>query len=160
MKISKLLLAACCLLLTVSACKKDKSKSFRDMVTEGHWQISDIHQLVLVDTAVIFEVTYEDMEACAKDDFLIFDPSGVLIFDQGADKCEPREPQTENQGSWSLSSDGKTLTFDPDSTFSKQYVVQHLNSESALITHYNTSFDSFFNAMLTSIDTIAVRNIR
>ncbi len=55
----------------------------------------------------------QGVDDCSKDDCTNFNSDKTLAFDEGATKCDPSDPQTST-GTWSLSSDGKTLTITQD----------------------------------------------
>ena len=53
--------------------------------------------------------SYPDMAPCSQDDFMEFQPKGVLVQDNGPNKCVPFMPQSL-KGTWCTSNAGKTLT--------------------------------------------------
>lgn len=101
------------LVVTLSSCKKDdEEKTATDYLTGGNWTTTgmiinpgiDIGGVVITD---VFDVLIED---CSKDDFVSFNGDGTITEDEGATKCDPDDPQTITDGTWTLSSDGTTLT--------------------------------------------------
>lgn len=56
------------------------------------------------------------INACSMDDFLKFGTNKVLTHDEGATKCDPTDPQTDN-GTWDMPSDTKLTLALPNSDF-------------------------------------------
>lgn len=98
----------------VSSCKKDDeddSNNVKDILTSGNWKITAMTVDPGVDFGGGFVINdlYSMMPAYTKDDFVTFQSDGKVIFDEGPTKYQPSDPQT-TEGTWSLSSDNKTLT--------------------------------------------------
>jgi len=53
-------------------------------------------------------------ENCTKDDFIKFNTNFSVIFDEGATKCDPTDPQTETE-IWSFGPNESTIIIDGDS---------------------------------------------
>lgn len=97
--INYLVLFVFALALTVTSCKKDNAtKSNKDILTSKSWKISSMK---------INGVAWT-VDACSKDDIIIFATNGTFTNNPGAIKCDPNETTTTD--SWSLSDDGKYLT--------------------------------------------------
>lgn len=94
--------------ISVSSCKKDddNDKSKNDLLTQKGWKIVTI--LDDPGTGV-----YENfpIDECNKDDVLKFETNHTYHLSIGT-PCDPSD--SDETGSWSLSSDEKTLTVDGD----------------------------------------------
>lgn len=110
-KVSMLTIA---LLIVLSSCKKDDAaKTPKDFLTAGYWKVTGMEFNPGIDIGggvVITDVFDLIVPACVKDDLLKFNTNGTLTEDEGATKCDPDDPQTITDGTWTLSDDGKTLT--------------------------------------------------
>ena len=98
-----LILALFLLTLTVTSCKKDEvAKTKREILTSHTWKW--------------FSARYNDtnipVPPCIVDNVLTFSANGTFTESTGAIKCSPDEPDAT--GSWSLSADEKTFTWDGD----------------------------------------------
>ncbi|MCW5922393.1 MAG: lipocalin family protein [Saprospiraceae bacterium] len=106
---SLLMVAVGAFLLT--ACNKD-SKSPEELLTgPSCWSY------IKNETFNVATNQWQDdpLEDCEKDDCINFRDDDTVVFDEGATKCDPADPQSTTF-SWSLSADGKTLTLsDPSS---------------------------------------------
>ena len=100
----KLLLALFAFTVLFSACKDDSgddggttAKTKTDLITEGSWKISAATSDPPI---VILGVEFSDfmamMDECDKDDLTTYMADGSGTFDEGATKCDPADPQTEN----------------------------------------------------------------
>jgi hypothetical protein len=91
------------LAMSVSSCKKDDSNSStpKGILTSKSWKLSSL-KINGVET----------IEDCNKDDIMTFAANGTYTTTVGAITCYDGE--TNTSGTWSLSSDGKTLTVDGD----------------------------------------------
>lgn len=90
------------LLLGVS-CKKDDAadKPKADLLTNGKWKISaSVATFSVLGTTQTLDI-YALIEDCDLDNFFIFQSAGVLIADEGADRCDANEPQ-QVEGTWEL----------------------------------------------------------
>lgn len=125
MKLYSLRLGILLLGLTVvfSACKKNEdddndtpSKTNKEYLTAGFWKTTGmtIDPGVNVFGTVITDI-FEQWEDCEKDDLIKFNSDGSITDDEGATKCDTNDPQTQNDGTWVMSSDNKSVTIDyPD----------------------------------------------
>lgn len=52
-----------------------------------------------------------DMEACDKDNFITFQADGKLLYDEGTQKCDPDDPQTD-PGTWALLDNETKMSID------------------------------------------------
>jgi hypothetical protein len=87
--------------LALSACRKDKeTKSIKEMLTSGSWKIASYKindaEIVLMD--------------CQKDNYVTFKTDGTYTDYVGDITCSIAE--TNINGTWSLSDDGKILTLE------------------------------------------------
>jgi hypothetical protein len=101
--------------LAMGSCKKDKTVS--ELLTTGSWKFT----VITIDPGIDLDgsgslVTdlFAQLDACDKDDLTIFKSGGISNYDEGAVKCDSSSPQTTT-GTWVLSADEKTLTFDGES---------------------------------------------
>lgn len=104
------------LAMAFTSCKKDddddnNGNSTTDHLTSGAWKTTAMTVDPGIDFGGGFIVTdfFTMMPDCSKDDLITFQSGGKVIFDEGATKCVPNDPQT-SEGTWSLASDDKTLT--------------------------------------------------
>ncbi len=96
--------------LIYSCTKKDNEPTPHDYLTAGQWKMSGI----IVDPPIeILNMQISDVwnyvPQCQKDNLITFEPDGTVIEDEGASKCVPGDPQVTNDGTWSITTDGKTL---------------------------------------------------
>ncbi len=92
-------------MVSFQSCQKDDSNSGGTL--EGSW--------IQVGSTFDGVNTWNDPDEwddCEKDDITTFNTNGTYSIDEGATKCDPDDPQISDSGSWSLSSDKKTLTMD------------------------------------------------
>jgi len=57
---------------------------------------------------------FAQMGNCSKDDLTKFNTNLTVLYDEGATKCDPSDPQTTN-GIWSFNTDETIITVDGDS---------------------------------------------
>jgi len=89
-----------------NSCKKDEGDSGTNATNIlGTWTASDI----IIDGQSFWPL----MEACSKDDKIIFQSGGSAVFDEGATKCDPNDPQTETT-SWKFIDNDTKLVLDGD----------------------------------------------
>lgn len=109
------------IMIAFSSCKKDSdapaavTTTPTEYLTAGNWLTTAITITPGVDigNGVLLTDLFSTLDACEKDDLLKFNSDGTVTADEGALKCDPNDPQSVNDGSWSLSSDNKTLTMTP-----------------------------------------------
>jgi hypothetical protein len=118
--------------IAFAACKKKDdsttttpSKSKKDYLIEGKWQISDMPMTISYTTPLGTNTQninqYDSMQACEKDNFVKFLTSGKIWNDEGATKCNSSDPQVDSSSTWTLNSDGTKMTFsDQGGTFDVQ----------------------------------------
>ena len=87
------------LLVGFTGCKKDAtSTSRKELLTSHNWKMSSVK----VNGVALA------MDDCSKDDFLVFASNGTYTANPGAILCY--DDDTILSGTWSLSSDEKSLT--------------------------------------------------
>ncbi|MEZ5031200.1 MAG: lipocalin family protein [Saprospiraceae bacterium] len=137
--------------LTMGACKKDDdSKSARDILIEGKWDVTSakVNPGIEIFPGVVISDLLIDEDPCDADDLTIFNADGTSTIDEGPTKCDPSDPQTYNNGSWSLSSDEKQLTIDIDGeeiTFN----IASISDTQLVLTASADSFDPNFPSTST-----------
>ena len=86
-------------LSTISCSKKDSSsKTSKELLTSKKWS-----QLTFKINGIV-----EVQDACQSDNYIQFSSDGTYVYNPGTVKCYTGE--TAQTGTWTLSSDGKTLT--------------------------------------------------
>lgn len=63
------------------------------------------------------------LEACEKDDVLLFTSNGQYKIDEGATKCNTSDPQTKEQGTWAFNSTKTILNITPQSGTGDAYTM-------------------------------------
>lgn len=99
-------------LFFISACKKEESDPTPEsMLTAGNWKMT---AMVIDPPVTVQGISVSDIYAfllpCVTDDLIKFESDGTVVEDEGATKCDPDDPQTTSDGTWTLSSDGTVLT--------------------------------------------------
>ncbi len=109
------------MLLVTTSCKKDDddpTPTPYEYLTAGDWKITGMEFNPGIDIGlgiVITDIYNDFMEDCSKDDLMTFNTDGTLTEDEGPTKCDPEDPQTTNDATWTLTDNDKTLTMiDPD----------------------------------------------
>lgn len=116
----------------LSGCKKDKEEvtvAPSVLLTAKSWKIADIG----VTTAGGSASTLSFLAACDKDDLTMYKADGKIVLSEGATKCDPGDEQETPGGTWTLSTDGKTLT-EKVGTTSTVYTVKELTAGSLKVT--------------------------
>jgi Lipocalin-like domain len=134
--------------LVFTACKKDKSTT--ELLTSGNgWKITafTVNPGIPVGNGVVITDFYAQIEACTKDDITIFKAGGVLNTDEGLTKCDPTDTQT-TIGTWALSADEKTITFDNES-----WTIVSLGSKEMKLT---SSIDFAGTGVINKVDVTLV----
>ncbi|HZK93946.1 MAG TPA: lipocalin family protein [Prolixibacteraceae bacterium] len=98
-----LFLLVIALTIAVASCKKDEvTKSKKELLTAKQWKFLSRKTNGVADV----------INNCEKDDFTIFSSNGTYTWNPTTVKCDPS--QTIQTGTWTLSSDEKTLSVDGD----------------------------------------------
>lgn len=108
----KLLFTALFLSAFFVGCKKDKDKGSSQtktqLLTANNWVMT---ALVASTPGENDKDLFSILPDCIKDDFIKYNSNFTILFDDGATKCDPSDPQTTN-GVWSFNSDETILTMD------------------------------------------------
>jgi len=111
MKSAKILLVIISAVVLFAGCKKDEDKTNKDMLVGKTW----INTALTIDPPLqIGDITITDLfnqafYACSKDDTQQFKSDGGYVFDEGASKCDPNDPQTVT-GTWVMNPDMTVVT--------------------------------------------------
>lgn len=135
--IKLLSLLAIASIFVLSSCKKDETtKSPTEYLTAGNWKVTGmtINPGIEVAGIVITDIYYLMVQDCAKDNLIKFNTDGSVTDDEGATKCSSDDPQTTTDGTWTLSTDSKTLTiYYPESDPAPATIVS-LNGTKLVVT--------------------------
>ncbi len=100
--------------IALTSCKKEEitTKTPTVYLTAGNWKVTGmtINPGIEVLGVVVTNIYALGVQDCTKDDLITFNTDGKLTEDEGPTKCDPDDPQTTNDGTWTLSGDAKTLT--------------------------------------------------
>ncbi len=101
-------------IFVLSSCEKksDDNKTTTDYLTAGNWKVTGmtVSPGIEVMGITITDIYEYFLEPCTKDDLIKFNLDGTVTDDEGATKCDPDDPQTSNDGTWTLTNDDKTIT--------------------------------------------------
>ena len=142
----KKILIAATALLAFAACKKDKdeNKTRTQHLTAGKWFSStSSYSYKLTDSlgnVIDSENSTDTVEACEKDNFIMFNTDGTLTADAGTVKCDPSEDQVTN-GTWKLISNDTKIQITEDGD-SYDFQIFELNG-----TSFNFGFDTTYTTM-------------
>lgn len=125
------LFLALLLIGSFSACKKKNTEPSPQQKILGKWRIT-AWTIKASNNPTIFDL-YAIMDACDKDNYFEYRTGGVVAVNEGATKCSPSDPQ-ETTASYTLSADGKTLTWTMDGTNTTFDVLELTNSSKKLRT--------------------------
>ena len=111
------------LVLTVTSCKKDKKdeptpvaatvETKTQLLTGKNWKLTAATSDPAFDwdgSGTMVTNIYAQMASCEKDDLLFFNTNGTLKFDEGATKCDPTDPQSTSDDTWSFNSTETIIT--------------------------------------------------
>jgi hypothetical protein len=99
----------CLVAFSFSACKKSKSKSRTDLITESSWKYQDAGLDVNRDGTVDAPIPAGFMQSCDTDNTITFKSDGTGIADEGATKCNAASPQS-SPFTWSFKDNEQTIT--------------------------------------------------
>lgn len=106
-----LLLLAVAASVSLASCGNDDDEvapTKTDMLTGKKWkQVAETE--TRSDTTGTID-TFAPVVSCDKDDLLVFKTDSKLIFDEGATKCDPNDPQEFEAGTWALTNNESKLT--------------------------------------------------
>ncbi|GHN01667.1 hypothetical protein WSM22_31560 [Cytophagales bacterium WSM2-2] len=80
------------------------------------------------------------LEACERDNIMLFDPHGTYTVDEGATKCDPSDPQTADHGTWTFNA-SKTVITQISADVSALPVALNIVSLSATTLVYKSSIN-------------------
>ena len=105
------------LLCILNSCKKSKEDLNQTvyLLTKQSWTLVSIRQNI---NNSGWTDIYSGFSMCKKDNKFFFNSDYTYFWDEGLTKCNPTDPQTFSNGTWSLSSDGLKLftIFGPTTT--------------------------------------------
>lgn len=123
-----MLLTGCLMVSGLSSCQKsndDEPKTKTALLSSSLWKIASIG--VDLDKNNTVDLPYP-LENCEKDNTLEFKTDGTGITYEGATKCDPDDPDTENF-TWSFKNNETILSIAiPGSFFSGETTLITLNS--------------------------------
>ena len=126
------LLSIATLVFTLFACKKDTVPPTKtELLTAHAWKITAAEGTINGVKRDLFTTA----PACEKDDIETFKTDKTYIGDQGATKCDPTDPQTE-QGKWAFSTNETKLditVIDSGSSFTITYDVLELTADKMVL---------------------------
>lgn len=104
--IAKLLIVAITIVsFTFTSCKKEDVAPVVDnktLLVDTKWKLTTF--------TVAGQDAFSSLAKCSQDDITIFKADGKVIIDQGVTKCDPADDQQGEDGTWTLSADGKVIT--------------------------------------------------
>lgn len=136
-------LVALFLMIFLAACSKkddtiaNNSKTPMELITNGKWYISAYTSSVPIDwngNGVLITNLFETLEACEKDDYLVFKSNLELIFNEGATKCNVNNSQ-EYMVTWKFQNNEKEIEIDGG----EPYTIVELTATSLVIKEKNPS---------------------
>lgn len=95
---------------------------------------------------------YALMDACEKDNEYTMKKDKTYVFASGAVKCDPNEPDIQDEGTWSINADNTVLTTKSSSGDTDQVNIKSLSSSTAVFTF--TELDSASNITYTYTQTL------
>lgn len=99
----------CLVAFSFSACKKSKSKSRTDLITQSSWKYENAGLDVNRDGTVDAPIPGGFMQSCDLDNTITFNSNGTGVADEGATKCDPSSPQS-SPFTWSFKDNEQTIT--------------------------------------------------
>lgn len=128
---------AIALVLVFASCKKDDDNSMtpEEYLTAGNWKVTG---MTINPPITVLGIEYSDIytlfvQDCDKDDLIKFNSDGTLTEDEGPTKCDPDDPQTTTDGTWTLSENGVTLTINYPGDDPEVATVKSLNGTNLVI---------------------------
>jgi hypothetical protein len=128
-------LLLCAVLLATSCSKDDETPSRKAILTAKAWKISKVEVKVNGTTS---DFTVFFLEDCNKDNSFTFQENGTYKDDVGTDDCDGDE--ANSTGTWSLSSDEKTLTITTDGD-AETWNINSIDSNKIVIESPETTDD-------------------
>lgn len=129
----KVLLPVLIMLVFIEACDKDDDKSNKDyLIAKSCWSLSKAETQNIDSTWT--DVTGFLFKACDLDNCMNFKTDGKFIVDEGATKCTPTAPQTNNQGTWSMTPDEKQVVLIDQNNVTTTYKIESISSAQFVVT--------------------------
>ncbi len=99
-KRNSIVIAICTVVLLITGCKKDLT--LIEVMQSGQWKV----------TGQTYNGTdsFSSIEACEKDNIFTFKSDNSYLVDEGATKCKSTDPQTNDEGTYTVSADEKTVS--------------------------------------------------
>jgi hypothetical protein len=118
MRFSFLALAALTVFIGFSSCsKKSDSTSRKDLITSGRWKLTaeTIDPGITVGASTITNLYAQEdfVPSYTKDDVTIFSGAGTYQIEEGTLKKNVTDPAIKETGTWTLSSDEKSMHIQP-----------------------------------------------
>lgn len=120
MRFYKTTLVLLAVAISFASCKKDDvtpedtrtlSEKRMEMLTSKNWTVSDYSlKLYDADSGENYTQSFEEMEACDKDDVYSYTMAGEYSIEPGAEKCF--EDDALYTSTWKLNDEGTEITFD------------------------------------------------
>jgi hypothetical protein len=95
--------------LSFSACKKSKSKSRTDLITQSSWKYENAGLDINRDGTVDAPIPAGFLQACDLDNTITFKSDGTGTTDEGGSKCDPASPQTSTF-TWTFKDNEQVIT--------------------------------------------------
>jgi hypothetical protein len=127
-----LLALASSVVLTSCGDDEDVAPTKTEMISNKNWTVT----AETLAAAGMTQDLYSQMDACEKDNFVKFTSDGKGTFDEGATKCDPTDPQTENFN-WSFGNNESVLTLS-DGTNSIDQNISELSASKMVLTMSDT----------------------
>jgi hypothetical protein len=128
-------------LVTVSSCKKDDDDPATKTQTLSGKKFF-IKSMPVDPPVDVLGNLVDDfitwMPDCSKDDFIIFNENGTFVNDEGATKCEPTDPQTEN-GTWVFLNNEKQIRLTVDGDAAQTMDIDELTNSKLKFSYSETN---------------------
>ncbi len=120
------------MVLTLSfSCQKDASNSTKtksEILMSGTWHLNKIEDKCSNCSNWI----PEKLLSCKNDDLLIFKTVNSYELNEGATKCDPRDPQIQDVGFWELYENDTKLRI-----FSTECIIETLDNNNLVFRYYS-----------------------
>lgn len=103
-------ICVCLLALPFAGCKKSKSKTKTELLTQSAWKYDNAGLDADRNGTVDAPVPPGFIQACDTDNTITFNSNGTGIVDEGGTKCNGGSPQTA-PFTWSFKNDEQVITF-------------------------------------------------
>jgi len=131
--IRKFLLPVALMLIFIASCDKDDTKTTKDyLISKSCWYLSKAETQNPDQTWS--DVTNLIYKPCDFDNCMNLKADGTFTVDEGATKCSPAAPQTNNQGTWSLSPDEKQIVLIDQNKVTTTYQIVNISAGQLSVT--------------------------